>query len=136
MHRIKGQRVSRWPKPTDLTHRNLGNVGHVPKRLARENIAQVQFDDRQFDRAYGVHESNRGMRISASVQDDPIMVAFGAVNEIDNRSFRIALLKPDLHAERFGFVLTRGFDVSDGGCPINVRLALAEQVEIWAVQNV
>ena len=61
--------------------------------------------------------------------------AFGFLNPTDQFAFQIGLPKIDLHLQLAGALAHFGLNVRQSGAAINLRLALAEQVQIRTVQE-
>jgi len=58
------------------------------------------------------------------------------MNPIDNLIFSIALVKLDLEFQLFSQNPSIFFDVCERFVAVNLRLTLAEQVEVWSVQYI
>lgn len=75
------------------------------------------------------------MRVRARVNNDAGVLLPRCVERIDQRTFGIVLLAVDVHSELACRVCNRGIELCKGLLSVNLRLALAKQVEVRSVQN-
>src|SRR5262245_52503893 len=66
---IDGERIAGNAEAAQARLGYRGDMGEVAKAFAREDVADVHFDDRQLDRGDGVAESHRGVGIGAGIDD-------------------------------------------------------------------
>jgi len=111
LERVYRHDVSRRTEAADLAQCNRRDIGFVPKLLARVNIAQVNLDNRQFDRRYGVHQRDRCVGQRTSIQNDPAMRAFGGMDQIDQHTFVVGLFKGDVKALGRAVVAAHRFNI-------------------------
>jgi len=95
----------------------------------------MDFDDRDSDRGDRVGDRVGVMRVRAGIDDDAAAGLAGSVQRVDDRTFGVVLLADDLDAELFRARGDRGIDLREGDRSVDLRLALAEQVEIRPVYD-
>src|SRR5882757_7100407 len=108
----------------------------MPKGLARKHIAQVNFDERN---AYGqesVAQRDARVRKGTRIDDDEAhTIALRRLNFADQLVLGIALRGDQFMAPGNAQVLELRLDVLQSGRAVNGRLASAEQIQIWAIQQ-
>src|SRR4051794_2752784 len=111
------------------------HVGVMPEGFALVDVRDVALDHGNFAGVQRVQDGDRGMRESAGVDDNPGGDDAVFVDRVDDFVFAVALAEVDLKAEFTREASALGFDIRQGLMPVDVRLALAEQVQVGSVQN-
>src|ERR1700677_4694968 len=101
----------------------------LPKSLAREHVAQVNFDERQRDREKGIAQGDAGVRIARGIDDgDRDAIAFGGLNLAYQLMLGIALEGDQGMAAGSGQCLELGLYIVQTGRTVNLRFARAEEI--------
>src|SRR5271165_1470775 len=107
----------------------------MTERLALVHIGNVHFDDGPFERMERIEDGDRGVGEGGRIDDDAGGALAAAMNPFNDLVFAIALMELDLEPELAADALAIGLDLGERLAAVNVRLALAEQVEIGTVQD-
>ena len=107
----------------------------LPERLSLVHVGNVHLDDRPVEAVQRIEDGDRRMGERRWVYDNPRGALAGPVNPVDDLVFAIALMKLDREAECFAYGPAFCLDVGERLAAIKLRLALAEQIEIGAVQD-
>src|SRR5258708_11787072 len=107
----------------------------MPERLALVHIGNVHRDDRRYEGVQRVEDGDRRMGEGGGVDDDAGGALASAVNPVDKLVFAIALMKLNRKPKLAADAAAVRFDVGERFAAIDLRLALAEQIEIWTVQD-
>src|ERR1700728_3053445 len=106
----------------------------LPKSLAREHVAQVNFDERQRDGEKGIAQGDAGVRIARRIDDgDRDAVVFGSLNLADQLMLGIALEGGQGMTAGAGEGLELGLDIVQTGRTVNLRFARAEEIQVRAI---
>lgn len=133
--RLKGELVAVDPATDDHSGRDGRNVGVMPKAFTRVNVGDVDFDDRHVGGLDRVHNGDRGMRIGARVQDDPLRGGAGLLDPVDQIALVVGLPQLDFEAKTSGDGAGPGLDVAKRRRAIDRRLPQAEQVQVRSVED-
>src|SRR6266481_1230076 len=134
---VDGERVTADPEAAQAGFGDRGYVGMMAKALARENVADVDFDHGHLDRRNRIANCDRGVSIAARIDDDAGGVISGSLMD-QVHDFTLVVRLPKLELE---FVASGGFTakplyISQRRAAIGLGLACAEQIEIGAVEDV
>ena len=83
-----------------------------------------------------IENGDRRVGEGGRIDDDAGGILAGRVDPVDEFVFAVALQKADLVAEFGSDTRTGRLDIGERLVPIDLGLALAEQIEIGAVQNI
>lgn len=97
------------------------------------DVREVDFDDGKVYCRNGIAKRNAGMSIGGRIQNDGAEVTLSLLNPTDEFSFEIGLAELNFHSKITRPLADHGFDIRQRGSAINLRLPLAEEVEIGAV---
>src|SRR5262245_58188175 len=103
--------------------------------VARVDIRDVHFEDRTLEGLQCVEHRDRCERVPGGINDNRVGLLARRLNEIDQHSFMVRLVKRQLRAREPCKFLAACLDRSKGGGPVDVRLAHAEEVEVRPVQD-
>src|ERR1700722_20623152 len=107
----------------------------MPKRLALVHIGNVHLNDRPLEGVQRVEDGDRRMGEGGGIDDDAGGALASACNPVDDLVFTIALMKLDRKPKLTADTAAVRFDVSQRLAAVDLRLALAEQIEIGAGQD-
>src|SRR6266545_3140186 len=128
------QNVRIDPKPGDLPDTNRCDQRSSTEFFARMNVRQMDFYGRNSDSSDGIAYGHACMRVSGRVQNDHVEFALRLVNPGHQFSLQIALLEFDLCPHLFRPLSHFSFYSRQSRPPINFRLTLAEQIQVWSVE--
>ena len=112
------------------------DIGQVAKFLARLRIGQVNLDHRHRDRLDRIEQGDRGMGIGRSVQQHRLgLLPIGVMQQVDQLAFVIGLVKTDRQPQLLGLSGQHILDIGQRLMPVNLRLALAEQIGAIAIDD-
>jgi hypothetical protein len=134
--RLQPQQISFRAEPADHAGCYLGDVRTVPELFPPVNIRQVDFYDRNFDRAQCVPDRNRSVRVGARIDQNPMALFPGILNPINQLPFVIALQKLDFQAMLRPKIATRLLDLRQCRFPVNLWLTSTKQIQIRTVQDI
>ena len=107
----------------------------MPESLALVHIGNMHLDDRPFEGVQRIEDGDRRVGEGGGIDDDAGGALAGAVNPVDDLVFAIALMKLDRKPKFAADAAAVRFDVGQRLAAVDLRLALAEQIEIGAVQD-
>src|ERR1700678_2107606 len=108
----------------------------LPKSLAREHVAQVNFDERQRDREKGIAQGDAGVRVARGIDDgDRYGVAFGGLYPADQLMLGVALEGDQGMAAGAGQCLELGLDIVQTGRAVDLRFAGTEEIQVRAIEQ-
>src|SRR4051812_9813484 len=103
--------------------------------LPRERVGEMQLDEWQLHAEQGVAQRDAGVGEAAWIDDGKAdAVGLCRLHPVDELVFSIALECDEFMAEARGRVLGPLFYGGQGVRSVHLGLALAEQVQIWAVE--
>src|ERR1700730_10563652 len=130
------QRIALGSKSRDHAVGAQRYIGVVAEFFALVNVRNVHFDDRRFKGIQRVEDRNRRMGECGGIDHDAGCNSSRLVNPVDDLVFTIRLVKAKLKSELFGKLPAIGLDVGKGFVTVDVRLALAQQIQVRTVQHV
>src|SRR3984957_631960 len=107
----------------------------MPKRLALVHIGNVHLNDRPLEGVQRVEDGDRRMGEGGGIDDDAGGALASVMNPADDLVFAIALMKLDRKPKLTADTAAVRFDVGQRLAAVDLRLALAGQIEIRAVQD-
>src|SRR5688500_19159979 len=102
--------------------------------LACLDVGKVHLDKRTPDTGQCVTECDAGVRVGARVDQEPAHSGSRLLDPVHQQPFHIALKRLDLDSQRRGFLTEPGVDVPKRQRPIDLRLALSQQIQVRAVK--
>ena len=107
------------------------------KLLAGMDIADMHLDDRRLHREQRVQNRDRRRRMSRRIDDKPdCFFRPRFIDPIDDLAFVIGLAEDQRKTVSLGRSAAELFDVDKRRPPLYMRLAGAEQIEVWSVKDV
>ena len=82
-----------------------------------------------------VHHGDGGMGPSGGIDDDGVGGLARFVNPVDQLELGVGLAEFDREAEFVSNPAAFGFHVGEGFASVDFRLAFAEQVQIWSIED-
>ena len=123
-------------QPHDHALREIREVRVVPKRLAPVNIREMHFNERQGHACQGIAKGHAGVRECPGVDDDESgAVGAGGMYAVDQSAFVVALKGRECGATLSGMLGQALVKLHQGGRPVNLRFADAQQIEVGAVKD-
>ena len=120
-------------------HRDAGAGRHgvAAEFLALADVGDVHLDGgARGDALQGVVQGDAGVGVGAEVDDESLGAAVGErVDAVDERALVVGLEEADRHAELPGLGADESLKVLERGRAVDLRLALAEPVEIGTVKD-
>lgn len=123
------------PQSHNNPRRLITKIRVMAPRLSRMNIAHMQLDKGDSHTEQGIPDRHRGMRVGTGVDDDAVDVAAGGLDAVHDCAFVVGLEGIEGAAVFDGDGAAVVFDVGQGGVPVDVRFAGAEEVEVWTVDE-
>lgn len=99
------------------------------------DIGEMNFYGRNFDARDGVAQGDAGVGIGGGVQNDGVEYPLGLLNPRNQFALHVRLSEVNFRSQLPGPFADGGLDVRQGGPAIDIRLALAEEIEIWPVEK-
>jgi hypothetical protein len=115
-----------------------GRSGHeraLPELLARVDVREVHLDHRQLARDQRVAQRHTRVCQPAGVDDDRAVRAARRLDAVDQLALVVGLERLHGRAALGRQLAQARVDLGQGGAAVDLRLALAEQVQIRAVQD-
>lgn len=136
MRGLERELVADRPQAKNAAGRDVGEIRVMPESVAREDVAQVHFDEWNAYSEKSVAQRDAGMGEAARIDDDEgSLVTLCRVYFIDQLMFGVALRRGEFMPERMGDLLCPSFKILERGCAIDTWLAGPEQIQIRAVQQ-
>jgi hypothetical protein len=107
----------------------------VTETFAGVDVAQVDFDGRNSHPGDGIAERHTGMGETTGIDQEPIALTHRRLHCVDQGSFMVGLKTAKLDAQIFGIELKHSVNFWKRFRTVDPRLALAKQVQVWAVEN-
>src|SRR5690606_14505079 len=107
----------------------------MTEALTLIDIGDVNFDHRHIERRQRVMDGNRGVRISARIEDEAARLLPCLMDPVHKLALMVGLAADNGKAQRLrprGYLL---LDIGKRGRAVNMRLAQAEQVQVRPVEH-
>lgn len=111
------------------------DIGMVPEDLAFVDVGNVNLDHRPLKGIERIEDGHRSVGEGPGIDDYARGLAAGFMNPVDQLIFPIALGKKQRVTGGFGDTAAVGLDIRERLVAVDLRLALAEQIEVWAVED-
>src|SRR5271163_1905103 len=135
-HASQRQRISLGPKPRDHPVSAKRYIGAVAEFLALVYVRNVNFDDRRMEGIQCIEDRDRRMGECGGIDHDAGCDFSRLVNPVDDLVFAVGLVKAKLKSELGGELAAVSLNIGKRLVTVDVRLSLAEQIEVGTVQNV
>jgi hypothetical protein len=100
------------------------------------DVGQMNFGDRQAGCADRVVDRDRGVRVGARIDDDRVRLVARLLDPVDELAFVVGLAELDRQAQSGAGLPTVGLDVGQRVSPIDGGFALAQHIQVRAVQDI
>lgn len=130
---VEGGGVPGRPATDDRLRGDVVEVVHVPEGLAPARIREMDLDERPADGQQRVPQRDAGVGEPTGVHDRPVEVA--AVEPIDQNALVVRLQAFDVQPQLDSASPESVLDLRKGGMPVDLRLARAEHVQVWSVED-
>src|SRR3990167_6787985 len=128
--------IARRTQTYDHAFGEVGEIRMVPEGLAPVNVRQVHFNEGQGDAREGIAQGHAGVRESPGIDDDEGgAVGAGRVHAVNQRTFMVALKRGERGAAPGGMLGQAAVNLRQGGGPVNLMFAGAQQVEVGTVED-
>src|SRR5436309_2424798 len=131
----EAEEVTLGSKPLDHPNGRSGHQRRTTEWLARQGVGQVNFHHRHAGARHRVAQGHAGVREPPRVHEHAIGTGARPVERIDQHTLVLALETFHLAVEVAAELPDAAFDVVQGFVPVNFRLADAEGVQVWTVQD-
>ena len=136
MRGLERELVADWSQAKNAADRDVGEIRVMSELLAREDIAQVHFDEWNTYSEKSIAQRDAGMGEAARVDDDKgNLLTLCRVYFFDQLVFGVALRRGEFMPQRTGDFLRPSFEILERGRAIDAGLACPEQIQVWAVQQ-
>src|SRR5262245_2291580 len=102
--------------------------------LALVNVRDVQLDDRAVEHLQGVEDRQRSKGECGWIDDDAGRAVDRLMDPADDLGLAVRL--PEFERVGARRLAAIALDISQGRLAVDFRLALAQAIEVWAIQNV
>ena len=133
--RVNRQGVRIRSEARDDPTTDRGDHRMVPEGFAGVNIREMDLNGGDPDRRNGVAQVDACVSIGRGVQDDHIKLAFGLLYPLDQLALEVGLAKPDVDSASLSETSYLRFDVRKRCSSVNLRLTLAQEIQIGTVQE-
>ena len=111
------------------------HVGVVPEALALVHVRDVHLEDRALEGVERVEDGDRGVGEGARVDDDAAGALPRLVDPVDDLVFAVALVEAEAELQLRRQRAAGGLDVGESLVPVDMRLALAQKIEVRTVED-
>src|SRR5712691_3090092 len=129
------EQVAGEPKAGDHTASRASRHALRSKLLARVDVGDVNLNGRNGERLQAIEQGQRVVRERGGIDDDARRRRCFLLKEGDDLAFIIALKEVNLDVQLSRLDADRVHQVGQRPCPVDVGLALAEQVQVGAVDD-
>lgn len=113
--------------------RDPRNKGVLTELFAGVDVGKVNLDHREFAPDQRVSQADARMRQPRRVDQDPVGVASGFLNPVDQQSLVIGLKGIEFTSGLLGEAGEQAVYFGEIRRPVDLRFSGAEHVQIWAV---
>ena len=132
----EGELVALRAAADDDAVRPERDVGVVAEALALVDVGDVHLDHRPLEGVEGVEDGDRGVGEGAGIDGDSNGLLAGLVDPVDDLALPVRLQEAEGEAELGGQRGAVALDVGEGLVAVDLRLALAEEVEVRSVEDI
>src|SRR5215475_6679411 len=108
----------------------------MTKLLALVDIRDMDFDNRRFEGVQRVKDCNRCVGECSGIDHDSARGFSRLVDPVDDLVFTVRLVKAKFKSVLAGDLATVGLNIGESFVPVDVRLPLAQKIEVRSVQYV
>ena len=107
----------------------------MAKAFTLEDVGNMDLDDRKLRGVQRVEQGDRGVGKGAGVDDDAGIAVARRLDAVDQHALVVALREFDREPQPLGFGPACLLDVGQGLAAVDLRLTLAQHVEIGPVEH-
>src|SRR5262245_55971317 len=134
---VDRQRIALDAEAAERRPGDRRDVREVAEALAREDVADMDFDQRNLDRRDRVADRDRGVGVAGRVEHDAGgLLGARLLDPVDQLALVVRLAEHHGEAVAFGRLTAEPLHVLEGCAAVGFRLARAEQIEVGAVEDV
>ena len=135
MQPAKREDVALGAESRHQSHGEVGEQRFLPPALAREQVREMNFDERDPHGEQRIPDREAGVGVRPAIQDQSLGAAGKLLDGVDERALVIGLGEgnPDFEARRF--FPNHPFDVSQRPVSVDRRFSLAQKIEVRTVEN-
>lgn len=129
------QPIAVGPEARDHTHGEIGQQRSPPFRLAREDIGEMDFHEWHLHREQRIAHCQTGVCERRRVDHRASGTPLQSLDRLHELAFMIGLNPCADNAKGAGVLLGGALDVGETGATVNLGLALAQEIQVRAVQH-
>src|SRR4051794_16229464 len=134
-HAAQAEQVALGTEACDHAVSARGDEGVVPKLLTLVHVRDVHLDHRRLEGVECVQDRHRGVGEGGRVHHDAAGDLARFVNPVNQFVFPVGLVKADVEVQFLGQFPAISLNICQRLMAIDVRLALAKQVEVRPVED-
>src|SRR6478609_4781990 len=127
--------VALHPVADDVVVAHVGEVAVVAELLAGVDVADVHLDAGHPAGRERVAQGDRGVGVARGVDDEAGDAGTALLHPVDEGALVVALPEVEQQTGSPGGLEAERLDVGEGRAAVDLRLALAEEVEVGAVEH-
>ena len=132
----KREVVAKRTKACDDPRTHCAGVAFGAVFFARVDIADMHLDDGHAAASDRIGDGDRGVRECGGVDDDAgVFAAYALLKLVDDLALKVALKKLELDIVLLGLLGEILVDLIKGDVPIDMRLAVSEDIETWSLND-
>ena len=133
---LEGQGIAHGAEAAHHPNRSVRQQRPMPKALTGMGVAQMQLHVGQCNAQQSITQRNRGVGVSAGIDQDPLAGSHRLMNALHQCPLKIALETVQGDPLFCRFIPKTILDGTQASMPIDPWFPLAQQVEIGSVQDV
>ncbi len=108
----------------------------VTEAFAAMHIRQVNLDKRNSHAGQRIAQRHAGMRVGGRIDDDEVHpFRPRGMDAVNQRPFMVGLERRQRDTGVGGVLRQCGVDIGQRGVPVRLRLARAQQIQVWPMQD-
>ena len=135
MQAAEGEDVSFRAESSHQAHREVREHRSLTAPFPREKIREMDFNEGHPDRKQRVTNRQARVSVGPAVQNESLGAAGELLNGVHQRALVVGLGEGDPDFEASRFLSYHSFDIGQRPVPVDVRFALAKQIEIRTVED-
>ena len=120
-------------EPSHHGRRGLRHKRLVVDLLALVHIGDVEFNLRAIKHLERIENCHGREGVAGRIDDDPGRLLAGRMDGLDNLALEVGLADVNGQAEFLGVGFAPGTNVIQCGRAVDLRLSLAEKIQIWPI---
>src|SRR5437870_3588239 len=132
---LESQPIALRTEPRHHADRDVRQHRAAALRFSPEDVRQVHLNERHTHGDESVAHGEAGVRERRRIDDGAVRPPLQRLDRVHQLALVVRLRPADLDAERSRALARARFDLSQRGSAVQLRFALAQQVEVGAVQH-